>query len=169
MKVRALVVVCAAAALITATPAAGSSELRVRGGGQLDEGAARPSTIAFTASGGTDGVRGEVEYVRHGEPARAVHGEVVCLTGTDFGPARRGVARIDFRVLEGETASYFELQVIDNGQGSDGEDTIALLPISEADVCSPFGPMGPDMIPLPVTDSVLGRGNVQVDGLRIGP
>ena len=168
MRSSVIVAACVLAPLALAAPASGDPGVRVRGGGQFDDGGGgRPSTIAFSAVATRDGgVQGQVQYVPRGDTANAVHGEVVCVVGTDFGPARRGVGRVDVKVRGRDGVDrFFEIQAIDNGQGREGQDTIALVPISAGDVCSPFGPADPVTFePLPVTDLGLARGNVQVDG-----
>lgn len=172
MTSRIVVAFCMLAPLTLTTVASASAELRVRGGGQFDDGtgSGRPSTIAFSGIATDAGVQGEVQYSPHGESADAMHGEVVCVTATSFGFERQGVGRIDFRIRGRDGVDeFFEIQAIDNGEGQEGQDTIALFPISEEDVCSPFGPLDENYVPLPVTDLGLARGNVQVDGVSLPP
>jgi hypothetical protein len=174
VKLHVLAAICIIAPSALAVPVSAEEGVRVRGGGQFNDtsGNERPSTIAFSAIGTNDGaVQGEVQYVRHGDQANAVHGEVVCVVGTSFSPERQGVGRVDFRVRGRDGVDeFFEIQAIDNGQGREEDDTIALIPISEDDVCSPFGPADPvNFVPFPVTDLGLARGNVQVDGFLFPP
>jgi hypothetical protein len=118
---------------------------------------------SFTASEGSDGVRGQFQaFLNPGtEFAARVHGEVTCMVVMD-GSARLGgvitQSDPDFGEFDGEPLGMF-WEVRDNGEGRGAQDAGTFMSIAPSFVVADFCEFGFGIPPLPS-----GRGNVQVTG-----
>lgn len=155
IRITLFVGLIAAMALGLSSIGTAGSGFKVTGGGQTDvssDGGAG-DTIAFTAQGEGEDVKGQVQYVDRtggtGQGGRVEHGTVDCLVAADGG--EQGAAYFAGTWNSGGT---FEIYVEDNGEPNQGSDVIYIDENDPAD-CS-------DDDDEEDNPTALGRGNVQV-------
>jgi hypothetical protein len=122
---------------------------KVTGGGQtLNGSTGAGDTIAFTAQGEGEDVRGQVQYVDRTDSGQTVrHGAVTCLVYEGSNQARLGG--------EWRGGGTFEILVRDNGEGNGTQDQIGVYPDATPD-CGPTQNEDDD------ATVALARGNAQV-------
>lgn len=123
---------------------------KTTGGGQVMVGTkGAGDTIAFTAQGGSDGVKGQIQYVDReggsGQGQTTYHGQPACLD------VAGNVAKVAGTWRDGGT---FQLYVEDNGEGKDSTDVVTLLQ-GEPASCDFDEPADDEKV-------ALARGNAQV-------
>jgi hypothetical protein len=140
--------VAGAALALSGVSAFAGQAPKATGGGQIDistDGGAG-STIAFTAQGVGDAVKGQVQYVnRKGDEQVVRHGTVTCLT------VMGNMARLGGTYRDGGT---FEIFVEDNGEGSQAEDDMIGVTEDMANDCNEDSDES--------EPTALARGNAQV-------
>ena len=149
----------------------GQPTYQVSGGGQIiadTNGFTGPgTTIAFVAQGqgpsGDLSPRGQLQIVERngaGPPTRKIHGLVDCII-PDFvfdpgGPDEVEGVRFGGEIRDGDGDGRFLVDVVDNGQPSEGTDMIAFTTTDEEDCDNGDEP----------PEGLLGRGNVKIHDRR---
>lgn len=149
-KTFALASLLAASAVLVTGVASAAPAPKTTGGGQVLVGSkGAGDTIAFTAQGGTDGVKGQIQYVDRevgsGKGQTVYHGQPACLDVVG------NVAKVAGTWGDGGT---FQLYVEDNGEGKDATDVVTLMQ-GEPATCDFDEPEDEDKV-------ALARGNAQV-------
>ena len=154
-RIAALLGVLALTTAAWASIATADSGFKITGGGQTEVGTTGAGdTIAFTAQGEGDGVKGQVQYVDRtdGKVVGIFHGTVTCIQAVDAGEQGAGTIAGEWR-NQGE--GFFQIYLEDNGEPNQGSDLIIVEEAATSPECSDEEPDDDDK-------SAMARGNVQV-------